>query len=251
MQSKQERSRIAREGRQEPISAFVRPLPRIRVQEYNFLSQTYQLTRRVITHSLPLFDGLMPIQPFVELAAVFGSLTLLVYRLHRLGYRFNKLFQSVAAVAIVYWYLRYRIYPPLPFSIFATYMAGACLAIWAWVSSNEEYWEDFRRPLIQVMDAHTKRTRVIRTVMLVLLPLVMAGWTYGVLVPPDPSTTAPVELRTYHPAPPAEIIVYSPEDFRRCRESRDGLRRFTAERMTKDYVAIYASTRDQVLDCDE
>ena len=192
----------------------------------------------------------MPIQLFLELATIFGLLTLAVYWLQSFGYRFNKLFQSITAAAIVYWYLRYRIYPPLPFSIFATYMVGACVAIVGWVSSNEEYWEDFRRPLIQVLDANTTRTRVIRAAMLVLMPLLMAGWAYSVLVLPDPSTAAPVELRTYNPAPPSEIIVYSPEDFRRCKESRPGFPRFTVERKTKDYVAVYASTQDQVLDCD-
>jgi hypothetical protein len=200
--------------------------------------------------SLPLVEGLMPIQPFLELAAIFGLLTLGMYSLQRFGYRCNKLVQAIAAIAIVYWYLRYRIYPPLPFSIFATYMVGACVAIGGWVSSNEEYWEDFRRPLIQVMDANTRRTHVTRTVVLVFLPVLMAGWTYSVLVPPDPSTAAPVELRTYHPAPPASITVYSPEDFRHCRESRDGFPRFTVERMTKDYIAVYASAPGQVLECD-
>jgi hypothetical protein len=172
-------------------------------------------------YSLPFIDGFMPIQPFFELAVIFGVLTWLTYRVEQFGYRFNKLFQSIAAVATVYWYLRYRLYPPAPFTIVATYMVGACLAIWGWVSSNDEYWEDFRRPLIEVIDANTPHTRVIRNVMLVLLPMLVGGWTYSVLVPPDPSATAPVELRTYNPAPPAEIIVYSPEDFQRCRESRN------------------------------
>src|SRR5262245_32705882 len=175
-------------------------------------------------HSLPLVYGFMPIQPFLELAVIFGVLTLGAFWLEQRGYRLNKLFQAIGAFAIVYWYLRYRLYPPLPFSIFATYLVGACLAIWGWVSSNEEYWEDFRRPLIRVIDGDAPRMRVIRTMILIALPVLMACWTYGLLLPPDPSTTAPVELRTYNPAPPPEIIVYSPEDFQRCREFRNGSR---------------------------
>lgn len=164
---------------------------------------------------LPLIDGMRPIQPFLELAAIFGLLTLVVYWLQRFGYRFTKLFQSIAAAAIVYWYLRYRLYPPIPFTIVATYMVGACFAIWGWVSSNEEYWEDFRLPLIRVIDGDTPRKRVTRAMIVVLLPVVIAGWTYSVLLPPDPSKNGPIELRTYNPAPPAEITVYSPEDFPR------------------------------------
>jgi hypothetical protein len=200
--------------------------------------------------SLPLIEGVMPIQLSLELAAIFGLLILVAHTLRRLGFRLNKLLQSIAALAIVYWYLRYRIYPPLPFSIFATYMVGASIAIWGWVSSNEEYWEEFRRPLIQIMDAQTGSFRAIRTLIMVLLPLLIGAWAYHKLLPPDPSANAPIELRTYNPAPPARITVYSPEDFRRCRESRDALPRFTVERKTKDYVAIYISRPGQVLDCD-
>jgi hypothetical protein len=175
-------------------------------------------------HSLPLVYGFMPIQPFLELAVIFGVLTLGAFWLEQRGCRLNKLFQAIAAFAIVYWYLRSRLYPPLPFSIFATYLVGASVAIWGWVSSNEEYWEDFSRPLIAVMDRETARMRAIRTLLVVLLPLVVGSGIFYKLLPPDPSTVAPVELRTYNPAPPAEIIVYSPEDFRRCREIRDGSR---------------------------
>src|SRR5262245_48706662 len=114
--------------------------------------------------SLPFIEGMMPIQLFLELVLIFGVLTLVAYWLRQHGYRLNKLFQAIAAFAIVYWYLRYRLYPPLPFSIFATYVVGTCLAIWGWVSSNEEYWEDFCRPLIMVMDGETPRTRAIRSV---------------------------------------------------------------------------------------
>ena len=51
-------------------------------------------------HSLPLVDGLMPIQPSLELAAIFGMLTLGVFWLEQRGYRLNKLFQAVSAFAI-------------------------------------------------------------------------------------------------------------------------------------------------------
>ena len=73
---------------------------------------------------------------------------------------------------------------------------------------------DFCRPLIAMMDGETARMRAIRTVLVVLLPVLVGGGIFYELLPPDPSTTAPVELRTYNPAPPAQIIVYSPEDFR-------------------------------------
>lgn len=166
-------------------------------------------------HSLPLINGLMPIQPFLELAVIFGVLTLVAFWLEQRGYHLNKLFQATAAFAIVYWYLKFRLYPPLPSKTFVTCLTVASLGIWGWVSSNEIYWKDFCQPLITVMDGNTVRPRAIRRMVVILLPILAAIWTYNVLLPPDPSTTAPVELRAYHPAPPAEITVYSPEDFRR------------------------------------
>jgi hypothetical protein len=161
---------------------------------------------------LPLVDGLMPIQPFLELAAIFGVLTLGAFLLEQRGYHLNKLFQATAAFAIVYWYLKYRLYPPLPFKTFVTCLAVASLGIWGWVSSNETYWRDFCRPLFAMMDGETSRTRAIRMVMVGLLPVLVGVWIYHALLPPDPSTAAPIEFRAYHPAPPAEITVYSPKD---------------------------------------
>ena len=166
-------------------------------------------------HSLPLIDGFMPIQPFVELALLFSVLTLGAFCLEQHGYHLNKLFQAVIAFAIVYWYLKYRLYPPLPFTIFVTCLTVASLGIWGWVSSNDVYWREFCRPLIAVLDGNTVRVRVTRKMVVVVLPMLAAIWTYSVLLPPDPSANGPIELRTYNPAPPAEITVYSPDDFRR------------------------------------
>jgi len=163
---------------------------------------------------LPLVDGLMPIQPFLELAAIFGVLTLGAFLLEQRGYRLNKLFQATAAFAIVYWYLKYRLYPPLPFKTFVTCLAVASLGIWGWVSSNETYWRDFCRPLFAMMDGNTRPTRTIRAMAVIVLPILIGLWFYTVLLPPDPSTNGPIDLRTYHPAPPSEITIYSPDDFR-------------------------------------
>jgi hypothetical protein len=165
-------------------------------------------------HSLTFVSGFMPIQPFLELAAIFGVLTLGAFWLEQHGYRLNKFFQAVTAFAIVYWYLKFRLYPPLPSKTFATCLTVASLGIWGWVSSTETYWKDFCRPLIATMDGNTVHTRVIRIMVVILLPILAALWVYSALLPFDPSANRPLELRMYHPAPPAEITLYSPEDFR-------------------------------------
>lgn len=172
---------------------------------------------------LPLVEGVMPIQPFVELAFIFGVLTLVAYWLEQRGYRLNKLFQAAAAFAIVYWYFKYRLYPPLPSKTFVTCMTVTALGIWGWVSSNEPYWADFCRPLIAMMDGNTFRTRAIRMTVAVVLPILAALSVYNGLLPLDPVANRPIEFRVYHPAPPAEMIVYSPQDFQTCREMRTGV----------------------------
>ncbi len=164
---------------------------------------------------LPLVEGMMPVQFVVELAVLFAVLTLATYLLQRRGYRLNKLLQATTAFAVLFLYLRYRLYPPLPFSVLATYLVVSAFGIWGWVSSNEAYWEDFRRPIIAVVNGQTRALRAARAVVLVLLPLLVGAWAYSTMRPPDPGTNAPVDLRIYHPAPPATITVYSPEDFRR------------------------------------
>src|SRR5437764_7856479 len=98
--------------------------------------------------SLPFVKGMMPVQLLFELAVLFGVLTLTAYLLQRHGYRLNKLFQAAIAFAIVFLYFRYRLYPPLPFSMFATCLVAAAFGIWGWVSSNDAYWKDFCRPII-------------------------------------------------------------------------------------------------------
>ena len=81
-------------------------------------------------HSLPLVHGFMPIQPFLELPVVFGVMTFGAFWLEQCGYRLNKLFQATIAFAIVYWYLKFRLYPPLPSQTFATCLTVASLGIW-------------------------------------------------------------------------------------------------------------------------
>ena len=166
-------------------------------------------------YSLPLVDGLIPIQPFLELAIIFGLLTLGARWLEQQGRPLNKLVQAAASFVIVYWYFKYRLYPPLPFKTLVTCLAVTALGIWGWVSSNDTYWKDFCRPLIAMMDGDTKPTYAIRTMMVIVVPILIGLWVYTVLLPPDPSMNGPIEFRAYHPGPPAEITVYSPERFPR------------------------------------
>lgn len=164
-------------------------------------------------HSLPFIDGFMPIQPFLELAGIFGLLTLAAYWLEQHGFGLNKFFQTIVAFTIVFWYVKYRLYPPLPFTAVVIFLTVAALGIWGWVSSTEAYWIDFCRPIRAVLDGSTALTHAIRTALLVVLPILVGLWAYHLMLPINPSVNGPSDLRAYHPAPPAEITIYPPEAF--------------------------------------
>jgi len=102
-------------------------------------------------------------------------------------------------------YLKYRIYPPIPFSVRAIYGTVSAFGIFMWVSGSQAEWEEFKRPIINVLDANSGFTKVLRTAFLVLLPIGLGGFAYNSLLP---SFEEPIELRTVHPAPPATTKVH-------------------------------------------
>lgn len=162
---------------------------------------------------LPYAEGMMPMQLLLEFAILFGGLIGLARLLERRGFRLNKLAQAIGSFAIVESYFLYRLYPPLPSSMLAIISVVTAIGIFGWVSSCEHYWQDCRRPILAVLDGKTPTMRLVRGMIVVLLPLLVGGWAVTLFMPPDP--IEPVELRTYNPAPPFEITVYSPADFQR------------------------------------
>lgn len=162
--------------------------------------------------ALPFVMGVMPLQMLAELALVFG---LLILASHFLQFGKSKFFQATCSMAIVFLYFRYRVYPPLPLSMLVTALVVAGFGVLGWVSSNDNYWKDFCRPISAVFDAQTSITKLGRALVLVLVPLSGAAIAYASLLPEDVDQTAPIELRVHYPAPPQSFKLYSPEDFRR------------------------------------
>jgi hypothetical protein len=102
-------------------------------------------------------------------------------------------------------YLKYRIYPPIPFSVRAMYGTVSLIAVFMWVSSNEEDWRKFKQPIMNVLDAITPFHKFLRVAYLVLLPIIFWGFAYSSFLP---NLDEPIELRTVHPAPPASTKVH-------------------------------------------
>jgi hypothetical protein len=74
-----------------------------------------------------------------------------------------------------------------------------------WMSSNEEDWKKFKKPIINVLDASTPGLKILRTVYLIALPIILWGFSYNSFLP---NLDEPIELRTVHPAPPASTKVH-------------------------------------------
>lgn len=89
---------------------------------------------------------------------------------------------------------------PVPSSVVLQYMLTAVVGVLLYVSADEARWREFKRPIHAVMVDSDKR--VIRTVMLVVLPLLVGFVAYGRV---RPRVAAPATLRSIHPAPPGQI----------------------------------------------
>lgn len=79
------------------------------------------------------------------------------------------------------------------------------VAVFMWVSANEEDWKKFRQPILNVLDANTGFHKALRTMYLILVPLLIGGFSFVTM---KPSVDEPIELRTVHPAPPASTKVH-------------------------------------------
>jgi len=155
--------------------------------------------------SLKLVEGFMPMQMLFELAfcvAVFAGLS---YLLSRTGLEMPRFWQGILFWVFILLYLKYRIYPPIPFSVRAMYGTVSLIAVFMWVSSNESDWRKFKQPIMNVLDAVTPFHKALRFAWLVALPIIFWGFSYSSFLP---NLDEPIELRTVHPAPPASTKVH-------------------------------------------
>src|SRR2546429_4796088 len=150
---------------------------------------------------LKLVEGYMPIQMLGEMG---GLAILFIWSFYlldkKMGIKVNKLAQATGLFLFSIIYFRYRIYPPIPFSVRAIYATMTLIGIFMWVSSTEASWQDFRKPCIAVVDAKTPTTRIIRAVSVVLLPFLVGFLVYNII---NTSTDKLNDLCTVHPHHPA------------------------------------------------
>jgi hypothetical protein len=156
--------------------------------------------------TIKLIEGYMPMQILIELAFCVGVFALMSYLLAtKAGIKIPQFWQGIFFWVFIVLYLKYRIYPPIPFSVRAIYGTVALVAIFMWMSGSEDNWQEFRRPILNVLDAVTPFHKALRTFYLIAIPILLWGFSYNSFLP---SLEEPIELRTVHPAPPASTKVH-------------------------------------------
>jgi hypothetical protein len=156
-------------------------------------------------NSVKLVEGYMPMQMLFELVFFVGVFAAISYLLNKSGVPLPRFWQGIAFWAFILLYLKYRVYPPIPFSVRAMYGTVSLIAVFMWMSSNEEDWRKFKQPILNVLDGGTPFHKALRTIYLIGLPILFLGFSYNSFLP---SLEEPIELRTVHPAPPASTKVH-------------------------------------------
>jgi len=91
---------------------------------------------------------------------------------------------------------------PVPQSVLVQYMLIAMVGILIYVSSDAQRWELFKQPIDAALRDPEKRW--VRGTLLAVLPLAVGFATYQQT---KPRVSAPIQLRSIHPAPPSQITV--------------------------------------------
>ena len=89
---------------------------------------------------------------------------------------------------------------PVPQSVVVQYMLTALVGVLVYVSDSEERWRRFKEPIEAVLTRDDKR--LLRSGLLVAVPLFVGLVTFQQA---RPTVSAPVQLRSIHPAPPSQI----------------------------------------------
>ncbi|MBI3092611.1 MAG: cytochrome c [Candidatus Tectomicrobia bacterium] len=112
-------------------------------------------------------------------------------------------FLAVVAFIVSLLIFRFGIRPPIPSSLFYTYVAATLGAILLWATSSEEALAEFVRPIKATIVKDDLRW--LRLLFILLLPIVMGYVAYSQA---SVEIQPPAELRVIHPAPPASITVH-------------------------------------------
>lgn len=98
-----------------------------------------------------LVEGYMPMQMLFELTCFVAGFAGLSYMMSAMGMPLSRFWQGIGFWAFILLYLKYRVYPPIPFSVRAMYGTVSLVAVFMWVSASEEDWKKFKQPIMIVL----------------------------------------------------------------------------------------------------
>jgi len=101
-----------------------------------------------------------------------------------------------------FYFYKFVLYPPIPWTLFITYMVMWSIGTFLFVSQDPETFREFRKPIVKTIVGEYKLAQI---VVLTAMPILVGFATYNTIYP---SYQEPVELRTVHPAPPATTKVH-------------------------------------------
>ncbi len=104
--------------------------------------------------------------------------------------------------SIGFYFYKFVLYPPIPWTLFITYMVMWSIGTFLYISQDPETFREFRKPIVKTIVGEYKLARII---VFTALPILVGFATYNTIYP---SFQEPVELRTVHPAPPATTKVH-------------------------------------------
>ena len=104
--------------------------------------------------------------------------------------------------AVGFYFYKFVLYPPIPWTLFITYMVMWSIGTFLYISQDPETFREFRAPIVKTIVGEYKLARI---VVFTALPILVGFATYNTIYP---SFQEPVELRTVHPAPPATTKVH-------------------------------------------
>ncbi|MFC1602425.1 ethylbenzene dehydrogenase-related protein [Pseudomonadota bacterium] len=120
------------------------------------------------------------------------------------NFKIPAFFQAVLVIVAAYLVFKFAFPPLLPQTLMIQYMIITIIGVLLYFAFDDARWNEFKSPIAAVIRDDDKVA--IRWAFLVVIPLIVAYTTYGIV---KPSVDAPVELRQVHPAPPASVKVFN------------------------------------------
>ncbi len=150
--------------------------------------------------------GFMPLQFLLLFAVVFLVAIGLQRMLARLGWRITTLWQVLLLWTISYACLKFLVFPPLPSHLMANYLGVIAVALFLYATATDGGAKECLETVGGILGGRGLGYRLLRASLFVAVPTLTYAMVHDQLLPPIPDT--PIEFRTYHPAPPASIVVH-------------------------------------------